>query len=44
MLLRILEQSGVAADQALFVGDSEADMEAAKRAGVRFSWAEDFFA
>jgi HAD superfamily hydrolase (TIGR01662 family) len=44
MLLRILEQSGVPADQALFVGDSEEDMEAAKRAGMHFSWAEDFFA
>jgi D-glycero-D-manno-heptose 1,7-bisphosphate phosphatase len=44
MLLRILEQSGVPADQALFVGDCEVDMEAAKRAGVHFSWAEDFFA
>ena len=44
MLLRILEQSGGPADQALFVGDSEEDREAAKRAGVDFSWAEDFFA
>lgn len=43
MLLRILEQSGVSAKAALFVGDLDKDREAAHRAGIAFIWAKDFF-
>lgn len=43
MLLRILERAGVAAADALFVGDLDIDREAARRAGVAFQWAGDFF-
>jgi D-glycero-D-manno-heptose 1,7-bisphosphate phosphatase len=43
MLLRILRRSGVSADQTLFVGDAEEDLEAARRAGVDFRWAWEFF-
>ena len=44
MLLRILEQSRVPADRAIFVGDTEEDREAAKRACMHFCWAKEFFA
>jgi histidinol-phosphate phosphatase family protein len=43
MLLEILAECDVPATQALFVGDTEGDREAAARAGVRFMWAKDFF-
>jgi D-glycero-D-manno-heptose 1,7-bisphosphate phosphatase len=43
MLLRILEQSNVSADRAIFVGDAEEDWEAAKRASMNFCWAWEFF-
>lgn len=35
MLLRALEEHGIAARDALMIGDRESDMEAARRAGVR---------
>jgi HAD superfamily hydrolase (TIGR01509 family) len=35
-LLKVLEQYGIGADQALFVGDSEVDRQAADAAGVPF--------
>ncbi len=37
MLLDILRHFGVAGDEALFVGDTENDREAARRAGIRFA-------
>jgi D-glycero-D-manno-heptose 1,7-bisphosphate phosphatase len=43
LLVRILHRAGVSADQALFVGDLDIDREAARRAGVPFAWAWDFF-
>jgi D-glycero-D-manno-heptose 1,7-bisphosphate phosphatase len=43
MITRILEYYDVAPSHALFVGDAPADAEAARRAGVRFAWAHDFF-
>ena len=43
MLLRILQRFGLPAAEALFVGDLEIDREAARRAGVAFAWAHDFF-
>ena len=43
LLLQLLERYGVAAADALFVGDLSSDQEAAKRAGIPFRWAHDFF-
>ncbi len=43
MLLAILERFGLSPGDALFVGDLEIDREAARRAGVGFAWAHDFF-
>jgi D-glycero-D-manno-heptose 1,7-bisphosphate phosphatase len=43
MLTRIMEYYGVSPRSALFVGDSPNDAEAARRAGVRFTWAHEFF-
>lgn len=43
MLLEALGSAGVAARDALFVGDMASDQEAARRAGVPFAWAADFF-
>lgn len=43
MLERILLHYRVPAARALFVGDAPSDREAARRAGVRFRWARDFF-
>jgi phosphoglycolate phosphatase-like HAD superfamily hydrolase len=34
---------GARAAETLFVGDSPVDAEAARRAGVAFTWAHDFF-
>jgi HAD superfamily hydrolase (TIGR01662 family) len=43
MLNRILRRFGAAPAEALFVGDLDIDREAARRAGVAFEWARDFF-
>jgi D-glycero-D-manno-heptose 1,7-bisphosphate phosphatase len=43
MLLRIVRAYGVPPERALFVGDTAVDEEAARRAGIRFTWAHDFF-
>lgn len=43
MLLRLMHRFGVRRDQTLFVGDMDRDAEAARRAGVRFAWAHEFF-
>jgi len=40
-LLAALRGLGVGTDTALFVGDSERDAEAARRAGVGFQWTEE---
>lgn len=40
-LLAVLEELGVAPENALFVGDSENDAAAAEAAGVDFRWVED---
>lgn len=44
LLLRLLEHYGVSPEEALFVGDLDSDAEAARRAGVAFIRAEQFFA
>ena len=41
-LLAVIDELGAAPAQTLFVGDSERDLETAKRAGTDFSWAEDY--
>jgi FMN phosphatase YigB (HAD superfamily) len=33
----------VSKDETLFVGDMDRDKEAARRAGARFMWADEFF-
>ena len=43
MLVRLLRRAGVAPQQALFVGDLQSDFKAARRAGIPFRWARDFF-
>jgi D-glycero-D-manno-heptose 1,7-bisphosphate phosphatase len=43
MLIDIMSRLGIAPEQTLFVGDQEWDQEAARRAGVHFMWARDFF-
>jgi D-glycero-D-manno-heptose 1,7-bisphosphate phosphatase len=43
MLLRILRRFAAAPDEALYVGDLDIDEQAARRAGVAFQWARDFF-
>ena len=43
MLLRLMRRFGAARAETLFVGDMDRDEEAARRAGVRFAWARDFF-
>lgn len=43
MLHDIMKHFGVGADETLFVGNAPSDEEAARRAGVRFAWAWDFF-
>jgi len=40
-LQRALADLGVAPERALFVGDSESDAEAARRAGMDFQWVSD---
>ena len=44
LLLRLLAHFGVPPAEALFVGDLDSDAEAARRAGVAFMRAQDFFA
>jgi D-glycero-D-manno-heptose 1,7-bisphosphate phosphatase len=44
MLLDIMQARRARPDDTLFVGDSPVDEAAARAAGVRFVWAEDFFA
>jgi histidinol phosphatase-like enzyme len=43
MLVRLMHRFRVRRDETLFVGDMERDKEAARRAGVRFLWAHEFF-
>ncbi|HEV2762547.1 MAG TPA: HAD-IIIA family hydrolase [Pyrinomonadaceae bacterium] len=43
MLLRLMRRFNAARAETLFVGDMDRDEEAARRAGVRFAWARDFF-
>lgn len=43
MLLRAMAAAGVTPAETLFVGDAPTDAEAARRAGVAFTWAADFF-
>lgn len=43
MLLRIMESYDVPARNTLFVGDAATDEEAARRAGVSFRFADEFF-
>jgi D-glycero-D-manno-heptose 1,7-bisphosphate phosphatase len=43
MLLRIMADVGASPAETLFVGDAATDAEAARRAGVAFTWAADFF-
>jgi D-glycero-D-manno-heptose 1,7-bisphosphate phosphatase len=44
MLREILRRFDAGPAEALFVGDLEIDREAARRAGVAFEWAHEFFA
>ncbi len=43
LLHRVMQFYAVPAGKTLFVGDHAVDAEAARRAGVRFQWAQDFF-
>jgi D-glycero-D-manno-heptose 1,7-bisphosphate phosphatase len=43
MLIDLMQQFGVTSVETLYVGDSEDDYEAARRAGIQFMWAQDFF-
>ena len=43
MLHDIMRHFGVSAAETLFVGNAPSDQEAARRAGVGFAWAWDFF-
>ena len=43
MLLRLMRRFGAGRDETLFVGDMDRDEEAARRAGTRFMWAQEFF-
>lgn len=43
LLMDIMAHFGVAPEETLFVGNAPSDAEAARRAGVRFAWAWDFF-
>jgi D-glycero-D-manno-heptose 1,7-bisphosphate phosphatase len=43
MLLRIMRALEVGPEATLYIGDLEIDQEAAKRAGVAFMWAHEFF-
>lgn len=43
MLRRLMHRFRAARRETLFVGDMDRDEEAARRAGVRFMWAHEFF-
>jgi D-glycero-D-manno-heptose 1,7-bisphosphate phosphatase len=43
MLVRLMHRFAARRDETLFVGDMDRDEEAARRAGVRFAWAHEFF-
>ena len=43
MLRRLMRRFRTTKGETLFVGDMERDKEAARRAGVRFLWAHEFF-
>ncbi|MCL4767901.1 MAG: HAD-IIIA family hydrolase [Hyphomicrobiaceae bacterium] len=43
LLLRLLRAHRISPAEALFVGDLPIDAEAARRAGIPFVWAHDFF-
>jgi D-glycero-D-manno-heptose 1,7-bisphosphate phosphatase len=43
MLVRLVHRFKVRRSETLFVGDMERDEEAARRAGVKFRWAREFF-
>lgn len=43
MLRRLLDHFGVAPHEAIFVGDTESDRQAAEAIGMHFAWAWDFF-
>lgn len=43
MLVRLLRHAGVSPHEALFVGDLQSDLKAARRAGIPFRWAWEFF-
>ena len=43
MLIRLMHRFNVRRSETLFIGDMERDEEAARRAGVRFMWAHQFF-
>jgi len=43
LLHRIMRFYTVPPDRTLFVGDHAVDADAARRAGVQFQWAQDFF-
>ena len=43
MLQRLMRRFGVPNHETLFVGDMDRDEEAARRAGARFMWADEFF-
>lgn len=44
MLLRLIERRGLAPEEVLFVADLAIDADAARRAGIPFAWAHEFFA
>ena len=43
LLRRLMRRFGASRRETLFVGDMDRDEEAARRAGVRFMWAHEFF-
>lgn len=43
MLARLLRRAGVSPHEALFIGDLQSDIKAARRAGIPFRWAWEFF-
>jgi len=43
MVKEILDETGIAKEGALFVGDRDEDKACAEAAGVAFQWAKDFF-
>lgn len=43
MIREALAEAGASADEAIYIGDMESDLQAAKDAGVRFQWAHIFF-